>query len=717
MINSHANKKYLLAYIAILAGTLIMACLVLRWLLIVSNNIGKISVQENKVADISQIYENVLLQSHYINNYLLTGNPESLQRFRELARTNLVLEDRLIEVIRESRKPLARNVRLLNEKYNRYCEEQVISNMQKGVNLPEEVKGQLFLLEENLRNSVYIIRDMRLADTGEITSAALADSRLAVKLGIIFTLVGLVTGITASLITWRRMFYEYTNYRAILNTTRNAAITVGRSGKITSFNRVAEEIFQIDRSLVLGKKFENVFTGEQSRETIKFVLPVQEVAASGLGRCNQELLYTSSDGWETVLNVDCLPLSHRVPSDVLVIARDITHRKLLEEKLYSMTLRDGLTGLFNHSYIKNSLNNEIKRCREQNRCLAFILLDIDNFKYYNDMFGHQCGDKLLLEFSKVLLSGTRNSDIVGRYGGDEFGIILPGANGERALQVGERLKQLIEEHPFKKKDQLPGGCLTASIGIAIYPDHADNAQELLKLADEAMYHAKRNSKNQVQLYFSAIQEFQRELSHSDRDLMKSLNTLLTIINAKDRYTYAHSEKVAEYAEAIARKLELPGDVIKEIKIAAFLHDIGKLEIPCEILTKQGTLTEQEWQFIKQHPRWGSNMLRSFGQFKNIIPYIEHHHERYDGKGYPDGLVGDSIPLGAQIISLADSFDAMVSQRPYKKHLTFREAILELHKNRGKQFHPVLTGIFIDVLTGDYAQRFGENGHRELPELS
>ena len=174
MINSHANKRYLFAYIAILAGTLIMACLVVRWLLVISNNIGKISVQENKVADISQIYENVLLQSHYINNYLIAGNQESLQKFRELVKANLTLEDQLIEVIREDRKPLARNVRLLNEKYNRYCEDQVISNIQKGVNLPEEVKGQLFLLEENLRNSVSIIRDMRLADTGDITAAALA---------------------------------------------------------------------------------------------------------------------------------------------------------------------------------------------------------------------------------------------------------------------------------------------------------------------------------------------------------------------------------------------------------------------------------------------------------------------------------------------------------------------------------------------------------------
>lgn len=158
---------------------------------------------------------------------------------------------------------------------------------------------------------------------------------------------------------------------------------------------------------------------------------------------------------------------------------------------------------------------------------------------------------------------------------------------------------------------------------------------------------------------------------------------------------------------IAQQLHLPVEEIKNIKMAAFLHDLGKLEIPGEILLKNGKLDQREWNIIKQHPRWGSNMLVSFPRFQKIIPWILHHHERYDGSGYPDGLAGEDIPLGARIIAIADSFDAMISQRPYKKSLTINEALNELRANKGKQFDPGLTEIFIQIIEGKYLGKAGE----------
>lgn len=696
-LDLHADKKMLLAFALILLGTLVMASCIVLWMVQISNNINIISRQQDRVTDITQIYENILLQFQSLNNYIATGDPGSLDRFRQLAGTNTRLEEQLIEAVMDSRKPLARNIKSLHDMYNRLCEERVVPLVRQRAGLPPELRQELARLEESVARSAKEIQDLRVADTRAITAAAIDKSRFAARMGILFTGVGSIVGIAAAFLTWRRFFREHTNHRAILSTTRNAVITIERNGKITYFNRVAEELLEIDRSLVLGKNYKDVFSVEHTGTAARFISLVQDVMNSGKGKCNQEMFYTAPDGWEMVLNVDCLPLANKGPTGVVLIARDVTHRKVIEEKLYELTLRDGLTGLYDHDYLKKRLNNELKKCGEQNKPLAFILLDIDNFKYYNDNFGQPAGDELLKEFARVLLDNTRSSDITARYGGDEFGIILPDTGYKTAVQVAERLRRQIAEQDFPKRELLPGGRLTVSIGVALFPNHASTADELVKLADEAMYHAKRNFKNRVQPYFSAIKEFQRQLRNSNEDLLQVLNTLLTVINNKDRYTYAHSEKVSEYAEMIARWLRLPDDEIKNIKIAAFLHDLGKLEIPSEILLKNGKLDQREWDIIKQHPRWGSNMLVSFPQFQKIIPWILHHHERYDGGGYPDGLAGEDIPLGARIIAVADSFDAMVSQRVYKKSLTINQALNELKANRYTQFDGRLVDIFINIM--------------------
>lgn len=417
--------------------------------------------------------------------------------------------------------------------------------------LPAAMQDNLFRLNEQLLQPASAIQDLRMADTAAITGTAVARSRKTAGYGMLFIVLGLIIGTSVSLLTWRKFVREYTTYQAILSNTRNVVMTINYNGLITSFNRVAEQIFEIDRSLVLGRHFADVFTGEKTAATVKFTLFVDEVLTGGRGRCNQEVYYTASDGWEMVLNVDCLPLTDKKPTGLLLIAREITERKVMEEKLSGLTLRDGLTGLYNHSFLQKTLYQELKKSNAQGRPLAFVLLNIDNFKFYNDSFGHPTRDELLKQFARVLLDNTRSSDIVGRYGGDEFGIILPDTGYKLAEQIGERLRRQIAEYPFPNREALPGGCLTASIGIALFPHHTSDAGELIRLADEAMYHAKRNAKNQVQLYFSAIKEFQKELHSSDARLLTSFNTISTMINAKDPYTYAHSEKVAEYASILA----------------------------------------------------------------------------------------------------------------------------------------------------------------------
>jgi len=694
----YIDKRMLAAFLAILAGTLLMACFVIWWLVRLHSNTALVDKQVEKVVSIRKIKENIMAQSQSMNMYIISGKPEHLADFRQLARANARLEDELITVIRDARKPLARNIKILNEEYNNYCEQRVVPLVTKGAGLPEELKWQLFGLNNELLRAVDTVQEMRLADTFAVAGTAVANSRRVMAVGVVFTVLGLFTGIFASLATSRKFLEEHGFYRSILRTTRNAVVAIDRKGIIKTFNQVAEQIFEINRSAVLGRHYAYIFSDEKTENWVKCVFPIPEVMAHGRGICSQEYYLTAQDGWEMVLNVDCLPLEEeKSGTGVILIAREITERKALEEKLYGLTLRDGLTGLYNHSLLQKALNREVKKSIEQNKSLAFMLLDIDNFKYYNDHFGHPAGDELLKEFARILLKHTRASDIVGRYGGDEFGIVLPDSDYRIAWRIGERLRCQIAEHPFQYKEQLPGGSLTVSIGIALYPQHAAGVRDLIKMADEAMYHAKRNAKNRVQVYFAAIGQFQNILSKSRGDLTNSLRAIGDLIKDKDRYIFIHSTNVAEYAAALAGDLQLPPKEVALIKAAAFLHDIGKLEVPGEILFKPGKFEEAQWRVMKQHPRWGCNILASFDLFREIIPFVLHHHERYDGSGYPSGLAGEGIPLGARIIAVADSFDAMTMPRPYKRNLSLDEAILELHRNKGSQFDPRLVDRFIQIL--------------------
>lgn len=497
----------------------------------------------------------------------------------------------------------------------------------------------------------------------------------------------------------RQLVADNNRFKQILQTTRNVVITVNDREVITGFNRIAEEIFQLPAARALGRKFSQVFTGRQAPGEIAFTYPLSEVMRSGQGRCNDERPYQAADGWPYTLRIDCLPLDKyrgRTMGAVLIM-RDVTEQKIVEEKLQGLAVRDSLTLLYNHRYLRRRLQQELARARQLRSRVAFLLMDIDNFKYYNDRFGHPAGDALLISFARLLSSHLRQSDVLARYGGDEFAVILPDSDLKTAFEVAERLRNLVATYPFPHHNELPEQLLSISVGIAIYPDDATGAVELIRLADEAMYAAKRSSKNRVEIYFSALREFQKELAESDPQFINTARTLLTLINAKDRYTYAHSEQVARLSAMMAAALNLPVQQQQDIHLAAFLHDLGKLDIPGDILNKAGPLTAEEWELIKQDPAQGADMISDFPQIRHLKPLILHHHERFDGSGYPECLRGEQIPLGARIIAVADSYDAMTTQRPYKKALSPRDAIAELQAGSGSQFDPQAVQVLLQVL--------------------
>ena len=371
------------------------------------------------------------------------------------------------------------------------------------------------------------------------------------------------------------------------------------------------------------------------------------------------------------------------------------HYYKLMDHFRSLSIRDELTGLYNHRYFQEKLNELL----ESKQDLSLLLMDLDHFKAYNDMFGHPRGDVLLQQVAGCILKHVPGNGVTCRYGGEEFAVILPEIRAEQALLIGEQIRVAVSKEQFLGMEHMPQGKLTVSIGVSSYPEHADTKETLIMLADQALYKIKYTSRNKVQLYTSVIDELKSsfQLGDQEEETIHMIKTFLAIINSKDRYTYGHTERDVKYAEALARKLELPDEEIKYIRYGALLHDIGKVEVPSEILTKQTKLNDEEWAIIKKHVIWGEAIVQPIQALAPCLPIVRHHHERYDGKGYPDGLKGEQIPLHARILTVVDSFDAMTTNRPYQRTKSVSEAVLELRRCAGSQFDPMLITPFIEVI--------------------
>lgn len=373
------------------------------------------------------------------------------------------------------------------------------------------------------------------------------------------------------------------------------------------------------------------------------------------------------------------------------------------EELKNMVNRDGLTGVYNHRYFHDTLGEKIKEATDRNEPISLLYIDIDNFKYYNDLNGHQKGDEVLKAIGQLLSQSVRAIDIVARYGGEEFVVILPGADKQEGLSIAEKIRQTVESTYIISQENQPTGNLTVSVGLATYPDNAKDDTELIKSADDALYRAKFFNKNRVEVYASVLDEIKKEINESENELVTSIKTLISVINAKDRYTYGHSERVVMFSRMLADKLELSEREKKDLVYGAYMHDIGKINIPVDILNKKMPLTKEEWERLKQHPDQGAEIIRTVESLQSIIPLIRHHHEKYDGTGYPAGLKGEEIPYLARVLTVIDSFDAMTSNRPYNKHKTYEEGFTELRKFSGIQFDPDIVEVFIETISENKEQ--------------
>jgi diguanylate cyclase (GGDEF)-like protein/putative nucleotidyltransferase with HDIG domain len=358
---------------------------------------------------------------------------------------------------------------------------------------------------------------------------------------------------------------------------------------------------------------------------------------------------------------------------------------------------DELTGVYNHRYFQNSLSEHIQEADKSNKVLGLLFIDIDHFKYYNDLYGHSAGDVVLNRFGEIFKKNVRENDVIARYGGEEFAIILPDTCEEEAVEIGNRLRDAIENTHFEGEENQPNGNLTISIGVSCYPTKAKNKKELINTADDALYRAKFFNKNRVESYYSVLEELKGDIDEKHIDLISSIKTLISVINAKDRYTYAHTDRVVIYCELMADHLNLSENERKTLRYGAYLHDIGKIQISKDVLNKIGKLTDEEWNLLKSHPENGVQIVRTVTALSEVMPLILHHHEWYDGTGYPKGISGEEIPYLVRILSVADSFDAMTSNRPYHKRKTYEQAVEELIRCSSTQFDPDMVLEFVRML--------------------
>lgn len=359
--------------------------------------------------------------------------------------------------------------------------------------------------------------------------------------------------------------------------------------------------------------------------------------------------------------------------------------------------RDGLTGLNNHRYFHEQLKRIFKDSLITDKTFSLIFMDVDYFKEYNDCLGHQQGDNVLREIGTLLRELCDDEIIVARYGGDEFAAIVEDTKKIDVYELSEKIRKTIETAEFIGEKNLTFRKLTMSIGIALSNNKMRNETELIKYVDDALYRAKFYNKNRVEIYSSVFEALKIDIEESHIDLITSIKTLISVINSKDKYTYGHVERVVMYVKSLADELGLSEENKKILVYGAYMHDVGKINIDQYILNKKTPLTKEEWEIIQKHPVEGVSIIQPIGILLDTVPLIMHHHERYDGKGYPDGLKGEEIPYLTRILTVADSFDAMTSSRPYSTINSFQEGILELRRCSGIQFDPQIVNDFVNMI--------------------
>ena len=374
-------------------------------------------------------------------------------------------------------------------------------------------------------------------------------------------------------------------------------------------------------------------------------------------------------------------------------------RALVNNRLYEETKAlgevDSLSGLFDRHRALEQLEVEIARARRYEGTFSILLTDIDNFKNFNETWGHAAGDEVIRKVAGVLRHRNRTSDFVGRYGGDEFLMILPATTRTGAATVADHMRLALGSQPYTA----PNGFsvpLRLSFGAAAFPEDGSDSQSLIAIADANLYESKRWGGDTITLRRETF-----SVDNIDASGFSTLDALVNAVDNKDHYTRKHSAHVAEYSASIVESLGFSKEKQEALRVAALLHDVGKIGLPDRILRKPGPLTHEEEDAMRQHSLLGSLMVsQHLAGNDEVREAVLHHHERWDGSGYPAGLAGRNISMLGRILAVADAYSAMTTDRPYRAGLSLDTAIEELKKGSGKQFDPEVVNVFLACFHGE-----------------
>jgi len=470
----------------------------------------------------------------------------------------------------------------------------------------------------------------------------------------------------------RELHIEKERLRVTLYSIGEGVITTDTDGNITMMNSIAEKLTGWSQSEALGKPLDDVFkiisakTGKPLENPAKKVLDTERI----IGFSNRTVLLTKS-GRKKVISDSGAPIidtDGEIIGAVLVF-RDISEEEERKKKIEYLTFHDKLTGVYNRTYFEEKIKKYEKK---KYLPLSIIIGDVNGLKLSNDIFGHNIGDKLLVKIAEIISKACRRRDIICRWGGDEFAIILPNTGSKTALSICERIKQLCLNAP---KDPIQP---SIAIGCSTRLYMKQSINNVIKEAEDRMY---RNKLLESRSARSSI-----------------ISSLKKTLFERSYETEEHAQRLLNICKKVGAALGLSDSEQDDLNLLAILHDIGKIGISDKILLKPATLENEEWIEMQKHPEIGFRIAQASHELSHIAEYILTHHERWDGNGYPQGLKGTQIPKLSRIISIADAYDAMTNSRPYKQPINHEEALEEIKRCAGTQFDPEIVDVFVKVLS-------------------
>ncbi|HEX3039370.1 MAG TPA: diguanylate cyclase [Caproiciproducens sp.] len=446
----------------------------------------------------------------------------------------------------------------------------------------------------------------------------------------------------------------------------DGVVATDTDGIVRVINKEAENITGFSKSEVIGKnirEFGKVFD-RSSDEKINFTQ--QELLEGTTVQHNEVYLFLPGGIKKDIdVKATAISLSNKEILGYVFVLRDVTEQKKNEAQIYYLTYHDKLTGLYNRRFVEEEISRlDVQR----NLPISVMIGDVNGLKLVNDTFGHPAGDQLLIAAAKAISEACREDDIIARWGGDEFMVLLPHTMLQSTAQIAERIMKQCEEKHVGNID------LSISIGYATKTEAEQDIEKVIKRADDFMYQSKLSESRSVK----------------NRAVQSILKTLIEKSGSEDR----HSANVSKLCCTIGTSMGLTRKQIEDLDVLGKIHDIGKISIDQNILDKKGGLKPQEYEMVKKHSLKGYNIIIASPELSYLAESVLCHHERWDGAGYPNGVRGEEIPLYARILSVADAFEAMTSNRPYRGAMSQEEALKELKRCSGTQFDPVVVSALI-----------------------